>query len=68
MVIGALGAEPELALHDGEQLVYRVAWGIFGNAGEIKIQAARERRALTACLTGDNILLYACELRRHASV
>lgn len=40
--VAAHGAEPELALHDGEQLVYRVAWGIFGNAGEIKIHAAAE--------------------------
>jgi hypothetical protein len=34
--------EPELALHDGEKLTFRVAWGIFGNAGEIKITAANE--------------------------
>ena len=35
-------ADADLALEDGEQLTYRVAWGIFGNAGEIKIRAANE--------------------------
>jgi hypothetical protein len=32
----------ELALKDGEQLTFRVAWGVFGNAGEINISAATE--------------------------
>jgi hypothetical protein len=32
----------ELALKDGEKLTFRVAWGVFGNAGEINISAAEE--------------------------
>jgi len=32
----------ELPVRDGEQLTYRVAWGVFGNAGEIKIVGTAE--------------------------
>jgi hypothetical protein len=42
LIAAAAGAESELALRDGEQLTFRVAWGIFGNAGEIKIRAEAE--------------------------
>ncbi|HYP16969.1 MAG TPA: DUF3108 domain-containing protein [Opitutus sp.] len=38
----ACAAHGKLALEDGEQLTYRVAWGVFGNAGEIKINASVE--------------------------
>lgn len=38
----ARAEDAELALRDGEQLTFRVAWGVFGNAGEIKIRAAAE--------------------------
>jgi hypothetical protein len=40
-VVSARAADP-LGLHDGEVLTYRVAYGIFGNAGEIKISANTE--------------------------
>jgi hypothetical protein len=40
---GSAAAAPEpVALRDGEQLVYRVSWGIFPHAGEIKIAARNE--------------------------
>jgi hypothetical protein len=39
-----LPAEP-LALHDGEQMTFRVGWGLFTGAGEIKIFARRESLA-----------------------
>lgn len=42
LTVSVRAAEPELALKDGEALTYRVAWGIFGNAGEIKIAARQE--------------------------
>lgn len=44
LVVTTFAAEPEpqLALQDGEKLTFRVAWGIFGNAGEIQISAANE--------------------------
>jgi hypothetical protein len=42
LVVAAIAAEGDLALRDGEQLTFRVAWGIFGNAGEINIRAAAE--------------------------
>ncbi|HYD85558.1 MAG TPA: DUF3108 domain-containing protein [Opitutus sp.] len=38
----AAAAQAPLPLQEGEQLTYRVAWGIFGRAGEIKIEAATE--------------------------
>ncbi len=38
----AAAADSSLPLRDGEQLKYRVAWGIFGHAGEININAAAE--------------------------
>src|SRR5690606_35860797 len=38
----AADAPPSVPLEEGEQLTYRVAWGIFGRAGEIKIEAATE--------------------------
>lgn len=37
-------AEP-LALHDGEQMTFRVGWGILTGAGEIRIAAHRETMA-----------------------
>ncbi len=37
----ALASTP-LALHPGEELIYRVAWGVFGHAGEIHITARSE--------------------------
>ncbi|MEO6005520.1 MAG: DUF3108 domain-containing protein [Opitutus sp.] len=40
--VGATAFGAELPLHDGEQLTFRVAWGVFGNAGEIKIRATAE--------------------------
>lgn len=36
---GLASAAEGATLRDGEELTYRVAWGIFGNAGEIKISA-----------------------------
>jgi hypothetical protein len=42
LVVGARAADLELGLRDGEALTYRVAYGIFGNAGEIKIAANTE--------------------------
>jgi len=42
-LLAALAAQdPEIAFQDGEALTFRVAWGIFGSAGEIKINAAHE--------------------------
>lgn len=41
-LISARGADYPLGLRDGEVLTYRVAYGIFGNAGEIKISATKE--------------------------
>ena len=41
-VVAAVAADRDLALEDGEQLTFRVAWGVFGNAGEIKIRGAAE--------------------------
>lgn len=41
-VIGVRAQDTELPLKDGEELVFRVAWGVFGNAGEIKIRATAE--------------------------
>ncbi|MDB6126818.1 MAG: hypothetical protein JWM35_714 [Verrucomicrobia bacterium] len=35
-------ADLRLALSPGEQLTYRVAWGVFGNAGEIKVLVKTE--------------------------
>lgn len=40
-------APAPLPLQEGEQLTYRVGWGIFGRAGEIKIAASTE--------TNDNV-------------
>ncbi len=42
LATAAMASESELPLRDGEQLTFRVAWGIFGNAGEIKIRGAAE--------------------------
>lgn len=38
---GQMAADP-IALGDGEQMTFRVGWGIFTKAGEIKIMAERE--------------------------
>jgi hypothetical protein len=40
--IAATASPDPVALRDGEQLVYRVSWGIFPHAGEIKISARNE--------------------------
>jgi hypothetical protein len=42
LIFAATAARAELALRPGEELTFRVAWGIFGNAGEIKIRAETE--------------------------
>ncbi|HTO02146.1 MAG TPA: DUF3108 domain-containing protein [Opitutus sp.] len=42
LIFAATAARAELALRAGEELTFRVAWGIFGNAGEIKIRAETE--------------------------
>ena len=46
-VAAALAEPAPLPLQEGEQLTYRVGWGIFGRAGEIKIAASTE--------TNDNV-------------
>lgn len=45
----AAWAGSDVSLKPGEQFVYRVSWGIFGNAGEIKISARPETDAGRAC-------------------
>ena len=42
-------ADMQLALSPGEELTYRVGWGIFGNAGEIKISARTETNDQQPC-------------------
>lgn len=42
LLAAAAAQDTQLALSDGEQLTFRVAWGIFGNAGEIDISAETE--------------------------
>jgi hypothetical protein len=49
--IAAFAADGNLPLSDGEQLTYRVAWGIFGNAGEIKIAADAKENSPTPHLS-----------------
>ena len=39
------GNSPTLALRPGEAFTYRVGWGLFGGAGEIKISAQKETLA-----------------------
>jgi len=46
----AARAETRLALGPGEELTYRVAWGIFSNAGEIKVVTKPETDDREACL------------------
>ena len=43
-------ADMHLALDVGESLTYRVGWGIFGNAGEIKITTKAETNDKQPCL------------------
>ncbi len=53
LLLGAAtaGFASPLALRDGEALVFRVGWGLFGNAGEIRIaaqdDAASNQRLIT---------------------
>src|SRR5690349_17243168 len=42
-------ANMKLALSPGEELTYRVSWGIFGNAGEIKILTRAEMNDQKPC-------------------
>ena len=44
-----LAADTRLALTPGEELTYRVGWGVFGNAGEIKITARTETNDQQPC-------------------
>ncbi|MDB6093396.1 MAG: hypothetical protein JWM32_958 [Verrucomicrobia bacterium] len=44
-----LAANMQLALRPGEELTYRVGWGIFANAGEIKISARAETNEQQPC-------------------
>lgn len=41
-IVPAAGAAEPLALQAGEQMTFRVAWGLFIGAGEIKIAARNE--------------------------
>ena len=43
-------ADMKLALSPGEQLTYRVGWGVFGNAGEIKILTKTEVNDQQPCI------------------
>jgi hypothetical protein len=65
------------ALHDGEKLTYKVGWGIFPHAGEIKISAQNEpitdaptklRVTTTTATTGLAHSLYTFEARAEAVI
>jgi hypothetical protein len=47
----AQAAGPQLGLREGEVLTYRVAYGIFGNAGEIIISAKPETNDKVPCMS-----------------